>query len=159
MSDLEWKIFLAKKELGEINESITKQTEALLEIQDRFFHAKLQNEKVEIKTSQTYESVLNQDMVNLKNFKGLENNNRTTTQDFDSLRLSEELSKMRKTAKKLLVENWNMPFIEDIKRIDLDISIYTESKKCESNPELNPYIRIPKFSRNRWDYNVSRKRI
>ena len=159
MSDLKSKIYLAKKELGEINESITKQTEALLEIQDRIFHAKLQNEKVEIKTSQTYESVLNQDMVNLKNFKGLEKNNRTTTQDFDSLRLSEELSKMRKTAKKLLVENWNMPFIEDIKRIDLDMSIYTESKKCESNPELNPYIRIPKFSRNRWDYNVSRKRI
>ena len=158
MSDLKSKIYLAKKELGEINESITKQTEALLEIQKRIFHAKLENEKVKIKTSQTYKSVLNKDMENLNHSKRFEKN-RTTTQDFDSLRLSEELSKMRKTAKKLLIENWNMPFIEDIKRIDLDMSINSESKKCESNPELNPYIRIPKFSRNRWDYNVSRKRI
>ena len=95
-------------------------------------------------------------MENLNHSKRFQKN-RTTTQDFDSLRLSEELSKMRKTAKKLLIENWNMPFIEDIKRIDLDMSINSESNKCESNPELNPYIRIPKFSRNRWDYNVSRK--
>ena len=70
-----------------------------------------------------------------------------------------ELLKMRDTAKKVLVENWKMPFVEDIDRIDLDISSNFESRKCESNPELNPFIKIPKFSRNRWDYNVSRKRI
>ena len=30
-------------------------------------------------------------------------------------------------------------------------------RKCESNPELNRYIKKPKFSRDVYDYDVSRK--
>lgn len=30
-------------------------------------------------------------------------------------------------------------------------------RKCNSNPELNPYIKKPKFSRDLYDYDVSRK--
>ena len=29
-------------------------------------------------------------------------------------------------------------------------------KKCDSNPELNRYIKKPKFSRDQYDYNVTR---
>ena len=159
--DLNLKISSAKKELGELSESIAKETEALLKIQALISRAELENEKLKnnIKTPKASESDFEKDMVILKDSKENEHNISAASEDFDDLRLSEELLKMRNTAKNVLVENWKMPFVENIDRIDLDISSNFESRKCESNPELNPYIRIPKFSRNRWDYNVSRKRI
>ena len=148
LSDLKSKISSAKKVLSELNESIAKMSE-------------IENEKLKnnIKKPQASESDFEKDMVILKNTKKMEKNISAASEDFDALKLSEELLKMRNIAKKVLVENWKMPFVEDIDRIDLDISSNFESRKCESNPELNPYIKIPKFSRNRWDYNVSRKRI
>ena len=33
----------------------------------------------------------------------------------------------------------------------------TNQLKCESNPELNVYIKKPRFSRDQFDYNVTRK--
>ena len=66
---------------------------------------------------------------------------------------------MRKRAYKLLVENFSMPVAKITDRIDLGASNPYLSKTCESNPELNRYIKKPKFSRDPWDYDVSRKRL
>ena len=45
------------------------------------------------------------------------------------------------------------------KKIDLEPSSKSDFEilECESNPELNPYIKKPKFSRDTANYDVSRK--
>ena len=61
--------------------------------------------------------------------------------------------------KKILVEDWTMSFSDIPSEEKLNVPIsepFIKGLKCESNSELDIYIKKPKFSRDRHDYDVSR---
>ena len=61
--------------------------------------------------------------------------------------------------KSVLVEDWETPLKPVPSELKLNIPIskpFIEGLKCASNPELDPYIKKPKFSRDRNDYEVAR---
>ena len=61
--------------------------------------------------------------------------------------------------KKILVDDWKMNFIEVPPNEKLNVPIsepFIKDLRCDSNPELDIYIKKPKFSRDRHDYDVSR---
>jgi len=65
----------------------------------------------------------------------------------------------KKRLQKLLIDDWSQGKLPQPKKIDLEPSskIDFEILECESNPELNPYIKKPKFSRDTANYDVSRE--
>ena len=63
--------------------------------------------------------------------------------------------------RKILVDDWNMSFSEVPSDEKLNVPIsepFIKDLKCESSPELDIYIKKPKFSRDRHDYDVSRNK-
>ena len=72
---------------------------------------------------------------------------------------SKEKSSLENYLKKILVDDWNMSFSEVPADEKLNVPLsepFIKDLKCESNPELDIYIKKPKFSRDRYDYDVSR---
>ena len=63
----------------------------------------------------------------------------------------------RKTMKN--INDKKLMILKKPEKINLEPSsqIDFEILECESNPELNPYIKKPKFSRDTANYDVSRK--
>ena len=73
---------------------------------------------------------------------------------------SNEKLSLENYLKKILVDDWNMSFSEVPSDEKLNVPIsepFIKDLKCESNPELDIYIKKPKFSRDRHDYDVTRK--
>ena len=63
---------------------------------------------------------------------------------------------MGELAHKYLVIDFE-PFTQNVKTEKFDfVGAKTTDYKCESNPELNDYINKPQFSRDQFDYDVSR---
>ena len=59
--------------------------------------------------------------------------------------------------KKYLVADFK-PSSRKIKKEKFDyVGLQIDQSKCESNSELNVYIKKPQFSRDQFDYNVTRK--
>ena len=78
----------------------------------------------------------------------------------DYMENSNEDQGLENYLKKVLVEDWNMSLSEVPSEEKLIVPIsepFIKDLKCASNPELDIYIKKPKFSRDRHDYDVSRK--
>jgi len=76
----------------------------------------------------------------------------------EKARIAENFS-YKKRLQKLLIDDWSQSKLPQPKKIDLEPSSKTDFEilECESNPELNPYIKKPKFSRDTANYDVSRE--
>ena len=77
----------------------------------------------------------------------------------ESMKNSNEEVNLENYLKKIIVDDWNMSFSEVPSDEKLNVPIsepFIKDLKCESNPELDVYIKKPKFSRDRHDYDVSR---
>ena len=64
---------------------------------------------------------------------------------------------IREKARKFLVADRATTAKSEEKFINMPASISTIPQKCASNPEINVYIRKPKFSRDTFDYDVARE--
>ena len=77
----------------------------------------------------------------------------------ESMKNSNEEVNLENYLKKILVDDWNMSFSEVPSDEKLNVPIsepFIKDLRCESNSELDVYIKKPKFSRDRHDYDVSR---
>ena len=72
--------------------------------------------------------------------------------------IEEDSRKVR--AQKLLLNDWSLPSnLKQPRKFDLQPSLKFDYSPgiCKSDPSLNKFIKIPRFSLNRFDYNTTRK--
>ena len=100
--------------------------------------------------------LMNMQKLQRKDTKGTEKTSNISTFSKDEEKI--DLRKIQ--AQKLLIQDWSLPDkLKQPRKFDLQPSLKIDFKqgKCASNPALDPFIRIPRFSLNRFDYNTSSK--
>ena len=100
-------------------------------------------------------------LLNMQKLQKQETNSTEKTSNTSTFSKGEENTDLRKMqAQKLLIQDWSLPDnLKQPRKFDLQPSLKFDSKpgRCASNPALDKFIRIPRFSLNRFDYNTSRK--
>ena len=100
-------------------------------------------------------------LLNMQKLQRKDSKSSAKTSNISSFSKDEEKTDSRKVqAQKLLIQDWSLPDnLKQPRKFDLQPSLKFDFKpgKCESNPSLDQFIKIPRFSLNRFDYNTSRK--
>ena len=100
-------------------------------------------------------------LLNIQKIKRKDTKSTGKTSIISTFAKDEEKTDSRKIqAQKLLIQDWGLPDnLKQPRKFDLQPSLRFDFKreKCESNPALDQFIKIPRFSLNRFDYNTSRK--
>ena len=100
-------------------------------------------------------------LLNMQKLQRKDSKSSAKTSNISTFSKDEEKTDSRKVqAQKLLIQDWSLPDnLKQPRKFDLQPSLKFDFKpgKCESNPSLDQFIKIPRFSLNRFDYNTSRK--